>query len=51
MMTQATILIVEDNDDDAALLRRAFTGAKVLNLRSADEAFRKSNYCGCPRGR
>lgn len=31
MTEQATFLIVEDNADDAALLRRAFTRAKLLN--------------------
>src|SRR5215475_2431797 len=42
MKAQAVLLIVEDNDDDAALLRRAFTKAKLLNpihfVRSAEEA-------------
>ena len=41
-MSEPTFLIVEDNDDDAALLRRAFTKSKLLNLihfvRTADEA-------------
>lgn len=31
MRAQATILVIEDNADDAALLRRAFTKARVLN--------------------
>jgi CheY-like chemotaxis protein len=42
MSTLSSFLIVEDNDDDAALLRRAFTKAKLLNpiyfVRSAEEA-------------
>ena len=42
MKNLATILIVEDNPDDVALLRRAFTKAKILNptrfVTSADEA-------------
>ena len=42
MKREATLLIVEDNDNDVALLRRAFTKAKVLNpihfVRSAEEA-------------
>lgn len=41
MSPQATILVIEDNPDDATLLRRAFTKSKVLNpvhfLRTAEE--------------
>lgn len=42
MGAQATILVIEDNEDDAALLRRSFTKAKVLNpihfVRTAEDA-------------
>jgi CheY-like chemotaxis protein len=42
MSEQALILLVDDNDNDCALMRRAFTSAKVLNplfiIKSGEEA-------------